>query len=227
MERSSRFAQAEAARILLVALRPEEEDAVARHLAALEATATLRAVSGAEEARSAARAAGLRGVVCGFKAFAALAGELPDLLGADSSLPALVLVPAGSESQAAPLLKREGTDVLLQAGDYRPLLLAWVRRVLSRREPSWAEVGRIVRHEINNPLTGVLGNAELILADPEPLPAPVRARLRTIVDLAVRMRDVVRSLEVRLHRPEPFPPPPQTAGPPPGPYELLARELIR
>ena len=199
MERSSRFAQAEAARILLVALRPEEEDAVARHLAALEATATLRAVSGAEEARSAARAAGLRGVVCSFKAFAALAGELPDLLGADSSLPALVLVPAGSESQAAPLLKREGTDVLLQAGDYRPLLLAWVRRVLSRREPSWAEVGRIVRHEINNPLTGVLGQSQLLLR--EDLNEKARKRAETIENMAIRIRDVVAQLRLVQRQP--------------------------
>ena len=224
MGKSSRSAEAEAGRILLVALRPEEVDAVARHLAAMGGMATLRAASGVEDARPAARAAGLRGVVCSFHAFPALADALPELLGPDASLPALVLVPAGSEDLAASLLEREGTDVLLQAGHYRPLLLAWVRRALTRREPSWAEVGRIVRHEINNPLTGVLGNAELILADPEPLPAPVRARLRTIVDLAVRMRDVIRSLEVRLHRPEPFP---HSPSPPPGPFELLARELIR
>lgn len=224
MASNSERTEGQAGRLLLVALRPEEEDAVARHLAGLGGSATLRTAYGVEDARPAARAAGLRGVVCSFKAFPALANALPELLGPGSATPALVLIPPGSEALAAPLLEREGTDVLLQAGDYRSLLLAWVRRALSRREPSWAEVGRIVRHEINNPLTGVLGNAELILADPEPLPAPVRARLRTIVDLSVRMRDVVRSLEVRLHRPEPFP---LSASPPPGPFELLARELIR
>ncbi|MGH9805537.1 MAG: histidine kinase dimerization/phospho-acceptor domain-containing protein [Candidatus Acidiferrales bacterium] len=227
MARSSRSGDGETPRILLVALRPEEEDAVARYLAATGGTATLRSASGLENARNAARAGGLRALVCSFDLFPALADSLPELLGPGSSLPALVLAPPGSEPLAAALLEREGTDVLLQAGDYRPLLLAWVRRTLARREPSWEEVGRIVRHEINNPLTGVLGNAELILADPEPLSAPVRARLRTIVDLAVRMRDVVRSLEVRLQRPHSFPRPPQTPGPPPGPFELLARELIR
>ena len=227
MARSSSSASGEAPRILLVALRPEEEDAVARYLAATGGTVTLRTSSALENARHAARAGDLRALLCSFAVFPALAESLPELLGPGSSLPVLVLAPHGSEPLAAALLEREGTDVLIQAGDYRPLLLAWVRRALARGEPYWAEVGRIVRHEINNPLTGVLGNAEMILADPEPLPAPVRARLRTIVDLAVRMRDVVRSLEVRLHRPEPFPRPLQTPGPPPGPFELLARELIR
>lgn len=228
MTRSSRSPEGQAPRILLVGLRPEEEDAVARGLAAAAEPATLRVASGPEAARPIARAGILHAVVCSFDNYPALADLLPELLGAAGTVPTLVLAPPGTEPLAAALLEREGTDVLLQAGNYRPLLLAWVRRMLARREPSWEEVGRIVRHEINNPLTGVLGNAELILADPTSLPPQVRSRLRTIVDLAVRMRDVVRSLEVRLQRPDPFPLPPQASGsPPPGPFELLARELIR
>lgn len=227
MARSNSSRDTETARILLVALRPEEEDAIARQLAASSETATLRAVPGVAEARLAARAGALRAVVCRLDVFPALVEALPERLGPDSTLAVLILVPPGSEASAASLLERAGTDLLLQAGDYRPLLHAWLRRALSRREPSWEEVGRIVRHEINNPLTGVLGNAELILAEPEPLPAPVRARLRTIVNLAVRMRDVVHSLEVRLQRPQPSHGPPEAAPPPPGPFELIARELIR
>lgn len=232
MARSGRSAEGEAPRILLVGLRPEEEDAIARELAAADRPArpelvegvTLRAVSEPEEAASTVRRGRVQAVVCSYSSYPVL---LDSLLGPSGTLvatPALVLAPTGSERLAAGLLEREGTDVLHQAGNYRPLLVAWVRRAVGRREPSWGEVGRIVRHEINNPLTGVLGNAELILADPERLPADVRSRLRTIVDLAVRMRDVVRSLEVRLQRPEPFLP---SASPPPGPFELLARELVR
>ena len=228
MGRSSRSVEGQAPRILLVGLRPEEEDAVARGLAAApQGGVTLRVASGPEDARLAARAGSIQAVVCSFDDFPGLVDSLPDLLGAAATTPTLVLAPPGSEQLAAGLLEREGTDVLLQAGNYRPLLVAWLRRMLARREPSWEEVGRIVRHEINNPLTGVLGNAELILADPATLPPQVRSRLRTIVDLAVRMRDVVRSLEVRLQRPEPFPHSPEASGPPPGPFELLARELIR
>jgi signal transduction histidine kinase len=46
-----------------------------------------------------------------------------------------------------------------------------------------------VRHEINNPLTGVLGQAQLLLR--EPLDERVRQRVATIEELAIRMRDIV------------------------------------
>ena len=49
-----------------------------------------------------------------------------------------------------------------------------------------------VRHEINNPLTGVLGQAQLLLR--EPLDERVRQRVVTIEELAVRMRDIVGKL---------------------------------
>jgi signal transduction histidine kinase len=53
------------------------------------------------------------------------------------------------------------------------------------------ELLEFLRHEINNPLTGILGNAELVLAARDRLsPASVR-RLRTVVELAVRLRDNV------------------------------------
>ena len=49
-----------------------------------------------------------------------------------------------------------------------------------------------VRHEINNPLTGVLGQAQLLLR--EELSERVRKRAETIEELAVRMRDIVAQL---------------------------------
>jgi signal transduction histidine kinase len=49
-----------------------------------------------------------------------------------------------------------------------------------------------VRHEINNPLTGVLGQAQLLLR--EQLDERVRQRVTTIEELAVRMRDIVGKL---------------------------------
>ncbi len=49
-----------------------------------------------------------------------------------------------------------------------------------------------VRHEINNPLTGVLGQAQLLLR--EPLDERVRQRVATIEELAIRMRDIVSKL---------------------------------
>jgi len=49
-----------------------------------------------------------------------------------------------------------------------------------------------IRHEINNPLTGVLGQAQLLLR--EDLSERARKRVETIEDLALRLRDIVAQL---------------------------------
>ena len=49
-----------------------------------------------------------------------------------------------------------------------------------------------VRHEINNPLTGVLGQAQLLLR--EELSDRARKRAQTIEELAIRIRDIVAQL---------------------------------
>lgn len=59
--------------------------------------------------------------------------------------------------------------------------------------------GEILRHELNNPLTGILGNAELLLAEVQrkndgKLPQRGQQRLETIAALAVRLRETVRRL---------------------------------
>jgi signal transduction histidine kinase len=65
------------------------------------------------------------------------------------------------------------------------------------------DFGMVLRHELNNPLTGILGNAELLLADVRrknlELPGVVQARLETIAELAVRMRETVRRLSEEWH----------------------------
>src|SRR2546421_7485732 len=55
-----------------------------------------------------------------------------------------------------------------------------------------AELVARVRHEINNPLTGVLGQAQLLLR--EDLSEKARKRVQTIEDLSLRMRDIVAQL---------------------------------
>ena len=55
-----------------------------------------------------------------------------------------------------------------------------------------AELITRVRHEINNPLTGVLGQAQLLLR--EELSEKARKRAQTIEELAIRLRDVVAQL---------------------------------
>jgi len=56
------------------------------------------------------------------------------------------------------------------------------------------EFGEILRHEVNNPLTGILGNAELLLSRRDRLPSGAVQRLETIAALAVRLRETVRRL---------------------------------
>ena len=61
------------------------------------------------------------------------------------------------------------------------------------------DFGEILRHELNNPLTGILGNAELLLAEIRrkgdgSLPHGGQHRLETIAALAVRLRETVRRL---------------------------------
>ncbi len=50
-----------------------------------------------------------------------------------------------------------------------------------------------IRHEINNPLTGVIGQAQLLLREPS-LSATARRRAETIEQLAGRIRDTVAEL---------------------------------
>jgi signal transduction histidine kinase len=59
--------------------------------------------------------------------------------------------------------------------------------------------GEVLRHELNNPLTGILGNAELLLAEVRRkndgmMPRGGQQRLETIAALAVRLRETVRRL---------------------------------
>ena len=55
-----------------------------------------------------------------------------------------------------------------------------------------AELVARIRHEINNPLTGVLGQAQLLLR--EDLSERARKRALTIEELAIRIRDIVAQL---------------------------------
>jgi len=64
--------------------------------------------------------------------------------------------------------------------------------------PETRDFGEVLRHELNNPLTGILGNAELLLVGlrrkPLQLPRNAVTRLETIALLALRIRETVRRL---------------------------------
>jgi len=81
-------------------------------------------------------------------------------------------------------------------------------RVPEHFEDGGEDFGEVLRHELNNPLTGILGNAELLLAEihrknDSKLPLGGEQRLETIATLAVRLRETVRRLsqewEARHH----------------------------
>ena len=70
-----------------------------------------------------------------------------------------------------------------------------LRRVVEEFEARLAEFAELaahVRHEINNPLTGLIGQAQLLLR--EELSDTARRRVQTIEQLANRIRDTVASL---------------------------------
>lgn len=71
-------------------------------------------------------------------------------------------------------------------------------RLDENRQDEERDFGEVLRHELNNPLTGILGNAELLLVEMRrnqaELPTQAKTRLETIAALAVRMRETVHRL---------------------------------
>lgn len=70
-----------------------------------------------------------------------------------------------------------------------------LRALLREHESKLVEIAELVanvRHEINNPLTGVIGQAQLLLR--EELSPTARRRVETIEQLAGRIRDTVARL---------------------------------
>lgn len=184
--------------VLLVGLEPEECAALACELEDREPRARLLSLAALGDAWPYLETQQADVLVCDLATFIALQDSLAEHSGGTIGVPILVLVPPGGEEAAAARLDDEFAQFILQSGNYLALLPAIVRRAWRRQQISWEDVTRILRHEINNPLTGILGNAELILAEAASMPERVRSRLTTIIDLTVRLRDLVRNLEERL-----------------------------
>jgi signal transduction histidine kinase len=72
---------------------------------------------------------------------------------------------------------------------------AQLRARIADYEAQLEEIAQMVarvRHEINNPLTGVLGQAQLLLR--EDLSERARKRVETIEEMAIRLRDIAAEL---------------------------------
>lgn len=119
-----------------------------------------------------------------------------------STAPVIVVGPAEEQRTLAPLVAKGEVDFIVRSGDFLPLVLGLIERRL--RAAAFAampaagseEFAEILRHEVNNPLTGILGNAELLLGRHwrDRLPPAAIQRLETIAELAVRLRETVRRL---------------------------------
>lgn len=136
-----------------------------------------------------------------------VAGDpLPEALRPFTAIaPVILLSPPERQAEAAGMVADGDVEFVSRTGDFVPLaagLLArrvrWACMSASLLGPPWAAVngdlGAIFRHEINNPLTGILGNAELVLGHGERLTPIDAQRLQTVVDLAVRLRETIRRL---------------------------------
>jgi len=121
------------------------------------------------------------------------------------SAPVILLAPAARQAQAAGLVAEGDLEFVVRVGDFVPLAVSllerrvrWAERAKSACGQPRAElpgnIAEIFRHEINNPLTGILGNAELLLAHRDRMHATDTQRLETVVSLAVRLRETVRRL---------------------------------
>ena len=153
---------------------------------------------------------------------AALESAVSDLA---ASAPVVVVGGANLESELAALVAAGLADFVARSGGFLPVAIDLVEQRLREAQevPSAAlqavlkedanteAFGEVLRHELNNPLTAILGNAELLLAEVRrkndgQLPNGGQQRLETIAALAVRLRETVRRLsqdwEAR-HRPAP------------------------
>jgi len=150
-------------------------------------------------------------------------GILPRLDAVVTSLavyaPVVVLGTAPRRPELSALIDAGAADYIMRDGGCLPSALGLIRSRLRQAqrvadsthetfEEAAEDFGQVLRHELNNPLTGILGNAELLLAEVHrkndgTLPHGSEHRLETIAALAVRLRETVRRLsqewEARQH----------------------------
>lgn len=125
--------------------------------------------------------------------------------------PLVVLASINNQAEIAKLIPSSNVDFIGRVGEFIPIATALIERRLKRSHKeispiaeaapgSLAQLGELFRHEINNPLTGILGNAELVLAHRDHLSPVDVQRLQTVVDLAVRLRESIRRISNECER---------------------------
>lgn len=101
------------------------------------------------------------------------------------------------------LIGSGAADVVARSGNFTHVVAGLVDRRLRVAErvaethgaySDGEDFGELLRHEMNNPLTGILGNAELLLSRRDRLPPQAVAQIETIASLAMRLRETIRQL---------------------------------
>lgn len=133
--------------------------------------------------------------------------------------PVVVIGPAEKRKELAGLIEAGAADFVERKTNALAEARGLIQQRLRHAEQDLAgaqdsfhdgeeDFGEVLRHELNNPLTGILGNAELLLAEIRrkkdgKVPGGGEQRLETIATLAVRLRETVRRLseewEARKH----------------------------
>jgi len=133
--------------------------------------------------------------------------------------PVVVIGPAEKRGELAGLIEAGAADFVVRKTSAFAEARGLIQQRLRQAEQDIADApdgfddneedfGEVLRHELNNPLTGILGNAELLLAEIRrkkdgKVPEGGEQRLETIATLAVRLRETVRRLseewEARKH----------------------------
>ena len=121
------------------------------------------------------------------------------------SAPVVLLADPGRECEVLKFIAEDKLDFVARVGDFAPLVVSVLQCRLrssmlgassagssDEDEDATSELAEIFRHEINNPLTGILGNAELLLAHGAHLNSVDVQRVQTVVELAVRLRETIR-----------------------------------
>jgi len=135
---------------------------------------------------------------------AALESLEPTVASLTEHAPVVVVASAQHQDALAFLIGAGAVDLVARMGNFVPVTAGLVARRAQigaqassngPGEREWdRDFGEMLRHEVNNPLTGILGNAEMLLKLRAELPPHAAARLETIAELAVRLRETIRRL---------------------------------
>ncbi|MGB9593196.1 MAG: GAF domain-containing protein, partial [Anaerolineae bacterium] len=115
----------------------------------------------------------------------------PDEVGALSLLANLI----AAVLENARLYERERATAAELAERNLALVRAQARLVRAERLAAIGQLGLAVKHEINNPLTAILGNTEWLMEQEAGLSEEGRRALKLVHDMSIRVRDIVARLQ--------------------------------